>query len=483
MTVHHTELLIDGQWTPASGGAVFDVLNPATEQIIAKVASAAAADVARAVQAARAQFDGGAWSRLSGAERGRLLNRLADLIERDADELARLESLDVGKPLGEARMVDLNSAIGTFRYFAGWADKIEGRAVPTPGFRGRPTHAYTIREPLGVVGVITPWNAPIMIAAWKLAPALAAGCTLVLKPAEDAPLSTLHLGALIQEAGFPPGVVNLVPGLGTEAGAALTAHPDVDKITFTGSPEVGRQVQRTAADTFKRVTLELGGKSPQIILADATVEDAVRGAARGLFANQGEVCAAGTRILVHRSLHDEVVTGLAEAARAVKLGDPFDPATTMGALISARHRERVLGYVEAGRREGATLAAGGGRPDGPGFFVQPTVFTGASPDMTIAQEEIFGPVGTVLAFDDVDEAVRIANGTRYGLAATVWTRDVTLAHDLARRIRAGSVWVNCWGVIDPRLPWGGVKHSGIGRDLGASALDAYTEDKAVTVLL
>jgi betaine-aldehyde dehydrogenase len=481
--IRHTDLLIDGQWTAAAGGTRFEVLNPATERPLAAVAAGGASDVDAAVVAARAQFDGGTWSTLDAPERGRLLLRVAELIERDADLLARLEALDVGKPIGEARLVDVPAAIATFRYFAGWTDKIEGRLVPTPGFRRQPTHSYVRREPIGVVGAITPWNAPLMIAAWKLAPALCVGATVVVKPAEDAPLSTLHLGALFIEAGFPPGVVNIVPGTGEQAGAALVAHPGVDKISFTGSPEVGRLVQVAAAATFKRVTLELGGKSPQIIMADADLEAAVRGAARGLFANQGEVCAAGSRILVHRSVRDAVVDGLAEAARRVRLGDPLDPHTDMGSLISAAHRDRVLGYIEAGRDEGARLVAGGDRPEGPGFFVRPTVFADADPAMRIAREEIFGPVGTVLEFDEVDEAVQIANGTPYGLVACVWTRDLSTAHTLSGRLRAGSVWVNCWGAIDPRLPWGGMGHSGLGRELGYSAIEANTEEKAVTVLL
>ncbi|MEJ8282226.1 phenylacetaldehyde dehydrogenase StyD [Pseudonocardia spirodelae] len=474
-------LLIGGEWRSGSAGTVAD-LNPATEELLVDVQAASAGDVDQAVQAARAQLDG-AWGATPGAERGRILNRVADLIERDAEHLARLEALDVGKPVGQPSMLDVPNAIATFRHFAGWADKITGSTIPTAGYFGRPTHSYTVREPVGVIGAIIPWNTPLMISGWKLAPALAAGNTVVVKPAEDAPLSTLHLAALLQEAGLPDGVVNVVPGRGDVAGAALVAHPDVDKISFTGSPEVGRTIQVTAAETFKRVTLELGGKSPQIVLADADIEAAVNGTAMGLFFNQGEVCAAGTRVLVHRSVYGQVVEGLAGAARAQVLGDPFDGATTMGALVNAKQRDRVLSYIEAGRAEGATVAAGGGRPDGKGFFVEPTIFADANNAMRIAQEEIFGPVGTVIPFDDPAEAVRLANDTRYGLAATIWTRDVAAAHTLAGQVRAGAVWINGWAAIDPALPWGGMKSSGIGRELGWSGILANTEEKTVTVVL
>jgi betaine-aldehyde dehydrogenase len=475
------QLLIDGQWCSGASGTFSD-FNPATEELLTEVASASAADVDAAVASARAQLDGD-WAAMSGGERGRILNRVADLIERDADRLAQLEALDVGKPANQPAMLDIPNAAATFRHFAGWADKITGSTIPTAGYFGRPTHSYTVREPVGVIGAITPWNTPLMIAGWKLAPALATGNTVVLKPAEDAPLSTLHLAGLLLEAGLPPGVVNVVPGLGAQAGAALTEHPDVDKISFTGSSEVGRAIQIAAADTFKRVTLELGGKSPQIILADADVDAAIQGTAMGLFFNQGEVCAAGTRVLAHRSVYDQVVEGLAGAAGAQVLGDPFDVATTMGALVNAEQRDRVLGYIEAGRTEGATVAAGGGRPDRAGYFVEPTIFAGVRNDMRIAQEEIFGPVGSVIPFDDPDEAVRIANGTPYGLAATVWTRDVSYAHTLARRVRAGAVWVNGWAAIDPALPWGGMKTSGIGRELGWAGIEANTEEKTITIVL
>jgi betaine-aldehyde dehydrogenase len=475
------QLLIDGQWRPGSA-ATFSDLNPTTEELLTEVAAASVADVDAAVASARAQLEG-EWAALPGAERGRILLRIADLIERDCERLAQLEALDVGKPVNQPTMLDIPNAVATFRHFAGWADKITGAAIPTGGYFGRPTHSFTVREPVGVIGAITPWNAPLMIAGWKLAPALAAGNTIVLKPAEDAPLSTLHLGGLLLEAGLPAGVVNIIPGLGHETGAALTEHPGVDKISFTGSPEVGRAIQIAAAPTFKRVTLELGGKSPQIILPDADLDAAIQGTAMGLFFNQGQVCAAGTRVLAHRSVYDQVVEGLAAAARAQVLGDPFDPATTMGALMNADQRDRVLGYIAAGRDEGATVAAGGGRPDRPGYFVEPTIFAGAHNDMRIAREEIFGPVGAVIPFDGPDDAVQIANATQYGLAATIWTRDVTHAHTLASRVRAGAVWVNGWAAMDPALPWGGMKTSGIGRELGWSGILANTEEKTVTIVL
>ena len=478
-----TQLWIGGQWRDASDGGRFDVIAPATEMVLAKVASATAEDVDAAVKAADAQVSGGQWSALSGADRGRLLYRLADLIERDLETFATLEAFDVGRPVFEPRAVDIPHAVDVFRHFAGWADKIEGRAITPAPFLGQRRHAYTIREPLGVIGAITAWNAPTMIASWKLAPALASGNAVVLKPAEDACLTSLHLATLFEEAGFPPGVVNVVTGLGECAGAALVRHPGVAKISFTGSPEVGRLIARQAAEDFRRVTLELGGKSPQIVLADADVQAVVPGVAMGFLANQGEICAAGTRIFVSRNHFDDVVAGLADFARNVKLGDPFDEATTMGALINADQLARVQRYIELGSEEGAELVTGGNRPDRPGYFVEPTVFANGGNDITIAREEIFGPVALVLPFDDLADAVREANATRYGLAAYVWTKDLSAAHDIASRVRAGSVWINGSAPPDARLPWGGVKTSGVGRELGWAGIEASTEEKTVTIAL
>lgn len=477
------QMYVNGKWTDASNGETFDVINPATEAVLSSVAAGSAQDIDAAVKAARAQFDGGEWSNMPGAQRARLLNRLADLLERDKEYLAKLESADVGKPLFEPTMLDIPMTIDTVRYYAGWADKIEGRTIPTAGAFGRPTLSYTIREPIGVIGAITPWNAPTMIAAWKFAPALAAGCTMVMKPSEDAPLSTLHIARLMEEAGIPAGVFNVVTGLGPVAGAALARHPGIDKISFTGSPETGREIQKAAADGFKRVTLELGGKTPHIVLADADLAGAIGGVAMGLFANSGQICAAGTRIFVHRSNYEKVLDGLAGAAASVKQGDPFGPETNMGTLISKKQLDRVTGYVKLGVGEGAKVVAGGDRLAGKGYFFKPTILSGVKNDMRIAQEEIFGPVGAVMAFDDVEEAVRLANSTRYGLSACVWTRDINSAHSIAAKVRAGTVWINGWGAIDPRLPWGGFKTSGIGRELGWRGLDACTEEKVVTVIM
>lgn len=473
-------LLIDGMWREGRGEVV-TVRNPADEEVLLTFAAASGEDVDAAVASARRALEG-EWGRTPGVERGRILNRLAELVERDAVLLARLEAIDIGKPVDEPAALDVPQTVATFRHFAGWADKIRGEAIPTAGLRGRPTTSFTLREPVGVIAAITPWNSPLMIASWKLGPALAAGNVVVLKPPEDAPLATMHLGALMLEAGLPPGVLNVVVGSGHPTGTALTRHPGVDKISFTGSPAVGRDIGVAAAQTFKRVTLELGGKSPQIVLADADVETAIGDIALGIFSNQGEICAAGSRVVVHRSLRDQVVEGLAAAAGSVVLGDPLDRGTTMGPVINAKQRDRVAGYIASGRTQGATVAAGGGLPDRSGYFVEPTVFTDVDNSMTIAQEEIFGPVVSAVAFDDPADAVRIANDTVYGLDATIWTRDVTAAHTLARQVRAGAVWINGWGGIDPALPWGGTKTSGVGRELGWSGILADTEEKVVTIV-
>jgi betaine-aldehyde dehydrogenase len=475
----HLGLFIDGRWCEPTDGGTLQIRNPATEATIVEAAAATAADVDKAVTAARHQVDDGEWSRLSGVDRGRLLLRLADAIERDSDYFAKLETLDIGQPApGPAAAVD------TLRYFAGWADKIDGRHVSLPNRDGRRFHSYTVREPVGVVAAITPWNSPTMITAWKLAPALAAGCSVVLKPPEDAPLSSLHFASLVQEVGFPAGSVNVIPGVGDDAGAALVRHPGVDKVSFTGSPEVGREIARAAAESFKRLTLELGGKAPQLIFADADFDQAIPAAARSFYAHGGQICAAGTRVLVAAQAADELVAGLVEQARSVRVGDPFEPTTNVGALINEPQLERVMGYIRSGADEGAELVTGGKRMDGPGYFVEPTVFKGSN-DLTISQDEIFGPVATVMPFHDLDDALRLANATRYGLSANVWTRDLATAHLVARRIRAGAVQINTPPPNPPnaRLPWGGMKSSGVGRELSFSGIEACTEEKAVVVCL
>lgn len=475
-----TDLFLGGEWR-AGGAGVFETYNPATGEKLTEIAAASAADVDAAVAAATRALHT-SWAAVSPSQRGVLLNRLADLVERDAEILGAIESTDMGGPAAMGQLMYLPNLIASLRYYAGWADKINGETVANDGYMGRPTFAYTTREPVGVIAAIIPWNSPLMILGWKLAPALACGNTVIVKPAEDASLSILQLGKLIEEAGFPAGVVQVLPGLGEVAGAALAAHPGVHKVSFTGSTEVGREILRASAGNFKRTTLELGGKSPQIIFEDADLPAAVTGAGMGLFVNSGQVCAAGSRILAHRSVYDAVLDGLRQAAEAQVLGDPFDQATTMGPLVNASQRDRVLGYIERGRAEGAGLISGGSAPDGPGYFVRPTVFAGTN-DMTIAREEIFGPVGTVVPFDTDDEAVALANDNDYGLAATVWTRDVARVHVVAKHLQAGAIGVNGWSPLAPQLPWGGQKASGIGRELGYDAILANTETKTVTVVL
>jgi betaine-aldehyde dehydrogenase len=472
------DLLIGGEWRPAAGGERFSVIDPATERQTAQVARARQADVADAVGAARAAVDGGEWSRLSGLDRGRLLLALADLLQRDFQYITRLESLDIGQPFKTPA-----AAIAAIRYYAGWADKIDGRYVTLPESGGRPVHAYVRREPVGVVGAITPWNSPLMTGAWKIAPALAAGCSVVLKPPEDAPLSTLHLGALLLEAGFPAGAVNIVPGFGHEAGAALVEAPGVDKITFTGSGVVGRRVGATAAGLLKYITLELGGKSPQVVFADADVERHIPMMARQFYQGSGQVCAAGTRLLVQRPVLDQVVEGVAAELAKVRVGDPFDPSTQIGSLISRKQFDRVTGYIETGLSEGAELVTGGARLGETGFFLEPALFTGSN-DLTIAQEEIFGPVGLVVGFDDYDEAIRLANATPYGLASVVYTGDISTAHRAAAQIKAGMVRVNGGASVPaPSVPFGGMKGSGTGRELSYAGIEECTVEKTVSIEL
>ncbi|MFE3059550.1 aldehyde dehydrogenase family protein [Nocardia sp. NPDC059239] len=477
----NTRLFIGGVWLPSADGGEIDVVDPATEKPLATLSAATAADVDAAVQAARRAFESGPWPELSGSERGRLLWKLADLIERDRETLARLEAADVGRPFNEPFLFEIPLAADTFRYFAGLADKVTGSTFSLPPFAGRDRMSYTLRQPVGVVGAITPWNAPTMILSWKLAPALAVGNTVVVKPAELASLSTLHIAQLIQEAGFPDGVVNVMTGSGAVAGEALVRHDDVDKISFTGSPEVGRRIASIAGDGLKKVTLELGGKSPQIIRADADLAQALPVVANANFANQGQTCAAGSRVLVHESRVEEVAAGLAEIARSIVVGDPMSPETTMGALASRAQLDRVRRYVESGIAEGARLIIGGSQIGDTGFFFAPTVFIGTN-DMTIAREEIFGPVATVIPYADDAEALRLANDTAYGLTAVLWTNDATAIARYTKALKTGSVWINAWGPPHPALPWSGQRSSGVGVELGTEAITANTVEKTVNFI-
>jgi len=472
-------LHIGGEWIESASGSTFKTVSPATGEVIAEVAEGGAPDIELAVEAARRAFEG-PWRSLDAAERGAILWRIADTIEERSEELARLESLDNGKPIREA-MIDLRMVVDTFRYFAGWATKIEGETIPVRGS----ILNYTLREPIGVIGAIIPWNFPLLMAAWKVAPALACGNTVVLKPAEETPLTALELAAVGADVGLPPGVLNVVPGLGGVAGAALVASEGVDKIAFTGSTEVGREIMRRAADTLTPVSLELGGKSPNIIFADADLEAAMRGAFAGIFYNGGQCCTAGSRLLVEESIHDQLIEALIERATRFRPGDPLDPQTRMGPLVSEAQLERVLGYIESGLEGGARLAVGGKRAEfegeEKGYWVEPTIFERVAPDQVIAQEEIFGPVLTTMTFSSEEEAIEIANGTIYGLAAGIWTKDIKRAHRVAQRIDAGTVWINTYHPLDPASPFGGYKHSGYGRELGRYALDLYTQIKSVWV--
>jgi acyl-CoA reductase-like NAD-dependent aldehyde dehydrogenase len=470
-------LLIDGQWTDGSGK--FDTINPATGEVLTQIAAASPADVDRAVEAARRAFDNrtGPWRKMSASERGRLIWRLADLVETHIDELAELETVDNGKPIFESRYVDMPMVVDVLRYYAGWATKIHGETVNT----FETAFTYTLREPVGVVGLIVPWNFPLLLASWKLGPALACGNTIVLKPAEQTPLTTLRFGELAVEAGVPAGVLNIVTG-GPETGKAVVRHPGVNKIAFTGSTAVGKEIMRGAADTLKRITLELGGKSPNIVFADSDIDNAVKGAINGIFYGKGEVCNAGSRLFVESKVQDEFLDKLVARAKKMQPADPLDPKTRMGAIVSQDQMQTVLGYIEAGKKDGAKLITGGNRVSvngSKGFFIEPTIFSSVTNDMKIAQEEIFGPVLAALSFDDADQVVELANRNQYGLAAAVWTRDVKKAHTVSRQLKAGTVWINTYGLMDAALPFGGYKGSGFGRELGMQAIEHYTELKTV----
>jgi aldehyde dehydrogenase (NAD+) len=475
------KLFIDGQWVDSESGKTFTTPNPATGETLAEVSEADKADVDKAVTAARRAFEG-KWSRMSARDRGRLLYKLSQLIEQHAAELAAVETADNGKPIKESLYVDLPQVVENFEYFAGWATKIEGETIPVPG----KMFNYTLREPIGVCGQIIPWNFPLLMAAWKLAPALAAGNTVVLKPAEQTPVGAMELAKLIQEAGFPDGVVNIVPGYGETAGAALASHPGIDKIAFTGSTEVGKLIAKTAADNLTKVSLELGGKAPNIVFADSDLDQAVAGAMMGIFYNQGQVCCAGSRLFVEESVKEEFVGRLSERAKKIVVGDPTDKATQMGPQVSEEQLNRIKGYVDIAKQEGAAVVAGGATPqlEGSlqrGYFFTPTIFDEVKNDMRVAQEEIFGPVVSVIAFKDEDDLIKQANDTIYGLSAGIWTRDITRAHRFAREIRAGVIWINTFNMFNAASPFGGYKQSGYGREMGRHALDLYTQVKSVWV--
>jgi phenylacetaldehyde dehydrogenase len=480
-----SQLLIDGKLVDSASGKTFPVFNPSTGHLLAHVAEGEAEDIDRAVKAARRAFDDGPWSRTSPAERGKLLWRLADLLEQHAEEFAQLESIDNGKPVAMARIADIPGSIELFRYMAGWATKIRGATIPisAPG----EYLSYTLREPVGVVGQIIPWNFPLLMAAWKIAPALAVGCTVVLKPAEQTPLTALRLADLILEAGFPPGVVNIVAGYGETAGAALAEHLLVDKVAFTGSTAVGKLIARAATGNLKRVSLELGGKSPAIVFPDADLNSVIPGTAMGIFFNQGQTCCAGSRLFVHQKVFDQVVEGICNVAESIKIGEGLDPETQMGPLVSQEQLTRVNGFIESGKQEGASIATGGGggANGNGGYFITPTVITNVKPTMEVVREEIFGPVLVAEPFNDsdLDRIAKEANNTIYGLAASVWSRDISVANKMAKRLRAGTVWVNCHNVFDAALPFGGYKQSGWGREMGEEVLENYTEVKAITTAL
>ncbi len=478
-------MLIDGKWVPAESGKTLPVYNPATGEEICQVAEGDKADIDKAVKAARKAFESGPWPDMSPSKRGRLMHRIGDLILEHLDELAELEALDNGKPISVARAADVPLSADIFHYMSGWCTKRHGVTIPlnvlyTPGVE---YHSYTRPEPVGVVGQIIPWNFPLLMAAWKLAPALACGCTVVLKVAEETPLSALRLGEIFQEAGLPDGVVNIITGFGETAGAALASHPGVDKIAFTGSTEVGRLIVKAAANDLKKVSLELGGKSPNIVLADADLDVAIPGAADAIFFNHGQCCCAGSRLYVEEKVFDKVVAGVSEQAKKIKIGPGLDPKTEMGPMVSEIQQQRVCGYLESGFKEGARALTGGKKRDGRGYFVEPTVLVNTRAGMKVVDEEIFGPVVTVMPFKSPDEMINQANNSIYGLAAGIWTRDVSKAHAIAARLKAGTVWINCFNIFDAALPFGGYKQSGWGREMGEAVLEHYTETKAVTIRL
>ena len=472
------KMLINGEWVDAASGRTFDSLNPATEDVLASVAHGEAEDVDRAVRAARAAFeDGAAWRKMPHGQRGRILHKLGDLILAHLEEFALLESLDNGKPYAVAKVADVPLAADTFHYMSGWATKIEGGTIPLSAWDPDSYLGFTLREPVGVCGQIIPWNFPLLMAAWKVAPVLAAGCTTVLKPAEQTPLSALLLGELAMQAGLPPGVLNIVTGYG-DAGAALAAHPDVDKVAFTGSTEVGKEIVKAAAGNLKKITLELGGKSPNVVFADADIDKAIAGSANAIFFNQGECCVAGSRLYVEESVYDQVVEGVAEQARSIKVGNGLDPTTNMGPLVSAEQFERVTGYIDSGKDDGANVI-GGDRIGDRGYFVGPTILTGTREDMTAVREEIFGPVVAAAPFASDSDIIPVANNSNYGLGAGVFTRDITKAIRTAKRLRAGTVWINTWNIFDATLPFGGYKESGWGREMGHAVFNNYLETKTV----
>ncbi|GAX62871.1 aldehyde dehydrogenase [Candidatus Scalindua japonica] len=473
------KLFINGKWVDSVSGKTFDVLNPATEEVLTSVAEGDKADIDLAVSAARKAFEKGPWKKMDARERGKILLKIMELIEKNKDELALLETMDNGKPISETTNADLPLVIDCLLYYAGWADKIHGETIPVRG----EYFNYTTREPVGVVGQIVPWNFPLLMAAWKIAPALACGNTVVFKPAEQTPLTVLRLGEICQEAGLPDGVLNIVPGYGPTAGAALAEHMDVDKIAFTGENATGQIIMRAASKNLKRISLELGGKSPNIVFADSDIDSAVAGAMTGIFFNQGEVCCAGSRLFIEKSIHDEFVEKLSDKTAGMRVGDPVDADTQMGAQVSKEQFDKILGYIDAGKQEGAKLVTGGERCGERGYFIKPTIFDAVDNNMKIAREEIFGPVVSTISFDDIDEMVRQSNLSIFGLAAAVWTKDIKKAHRLARDLKAGTIWINTYNAFDAASPFGGFKQSGFGRELGVHALELYTQVKSVWINL